>query len=384
MLFSDVRVSQSRRQTMNDDITVFVGLDVHKDSIAIAAAEVGRAEPRFVGTCGAELRELLKGLCGLGAPGHTLIAYEAGPSGFALARQLATHGWHCQVIAVSKTPRKPGERIKTDRRDALALTRYLRSGDLTSVAIPEAADEAIRDLSRAREDAVRARLKARQQLKAMLLRHGKPFPGKTSWGAAHERYLARVAFDHAAQQIAFAEYRSAILESHERVERLTTALREQVERWRFGPVVRALMCFKGIDFVAATIIVSELGDLRRFEHPRQLMAYLGLVPSEYSSGTSRRQGSITKTGNSHVRRILVESAWCYRYSARLSRPVVERQLTQPKAVRDIAWRAQLRLCSRYRRLCGRGMHSNKICVAVARELAGFVWEAARHVQASIR
>lgn len=368
---------------MNDDITLFVGLDVHKDSVAIGAADLGRAEPRFVGTCGAELRELLKVLSGLGVPADTLIAYEAGPSGFALARQLAAHGWHCQVIAVSKTPRKPGERIKTDRRDALALARYLRSGDLTPVAIPDAADEAIRDLSRAREDAVRARLKARQQLKAMLLRHGKPFPGKTSWGAAHERYLARVAFDHPAQQIAFAEYRSAILDSHERVERLTTALREQVEQWRFGPVVRALMCFKGIDFVAATIIVAELGDLRRFEHPRQLMAYLGLVPSEYSSGTCRTQGSITKTGNTHVRRILIESAWCYRYSARLSRPVVERQLTQPKAVRDIAWRAQLRLCSRYRRLCGRGMHSNKICVAVARELAGFVWEAARHVQAGI-
>jgi len=383
MLCSDVRVSQSRRQTMNNDITVFVGLDVHKSSIAIAAAHSGRAEPRFVGTCGPELRELLKALSNLSTPANTLIAYEAGPSGFALARQLATQGWRCQVIAVSKTPRKPGERIKTDRRDALALARYLRSGDLTPVVVPDATDEAIRDLSRAREDAVRARLKARQQLKAMLLRHGKPFPGKTSWGAAHERYLSRVAFDHAAQQIAFAEYRSAVLEAHERVERISRALREQIEHWRFAPVVRALMCFKGIDFTAAAIIVAELGDLRRFEHPRHLMAYLGLVPSEYSSGTSRTQGSITKTGNTHVRRILVESAWCYRYSARLSRPVAERQLMQPKPVRDIAWRAQLRLCSRYRRLCGRRMHSNKICVAIARELTAFIWEAARYVQAGI-
>jgi transposase len=171
------------------------------------------------------------------------------------------------------------------------------------------------------------------------------------------------------------------MDTHERVERITAALREQIEGWRFGPVVKALMCFKGIDFVAAATIVSELGDMHRFAHPKQLMAYLGLVPSEYSSGTARTQGSITKTGNTHVRRILIESAWCYRFSARLSRPVAERQLEQPKTVRDIAWRAQLRLCSRYRRLCGRGMHSNKICVAVARELAGFLWEAARHVPA---
>ncbi len=368
---------------MKDDTTVFVGLDVHKDSVAVAVAADGRDEPRFVGTCGAELRELLKALSRLGAAAHTLIAYEAGPSGFALARQFAEHGWQCQVIAVSKTPRKPGERIKTDRRDAIALARYLRSGDLTPVVIPDAGDEAVRDLARAREDAVRARLKVRQQLKAMLLRHGKRFPGKTSWGTTHERYLARIGFDHPAQAIAFAEYRNAVRDAHERVERITAALREQIEQWRFGPVVKALMCFKGIDFVAATIIVAELGDLRRFGHPRQLMAYLGLVPSEYSSGTSRVQGSITKTGNTHVRRILVESAWCYRYSARLSRPVVQRQLEQPKAVRDIAWRAQLRLCSRYRRLCGRGMHSNKICVAVARELSAFIWEAARHVQAGI-
>ena len=368
---------------MKDDSTVFVGLDVHKDTIAVAVAEVGRAEPRFVGTCGPQLCELLKALAHLGAPAHTLIAYEAGPCGFALARQLAAAGWRCQVIAVSKTPRKPGERIKTDRRDALALARYLRSGDLTAVVIPEAQDEAIRDLSRARQDAVRARLKVRQQLKAMLLRHGKRFPGKTSWGATHERYLARIGFDHPAQQITFAEYRSAVMEAHERLERITAALREQLQDWRFGPVVRALMCFKGIDLVAAATIVCELGDLHRFDHPKKLMAYLGLVPSEYSSGTSRIQGSITKTGNTHVRRILVESAWCYRYSARLSRPVAERQLEQPKAVRDIAWRAQLRLCARYRRLCGRGMHSNKICVAIARELTGFIWEAARHVQARV-
>lgn len=367
---------------MQDDITAFVGLDVHKGSIAIALAEAGRSAPRFVGTC-ARLSELLKALAQIAQPAKALLAYEAGPSGYALARDLAAQGWRCEVIAVTKIPRRPGDRVKTDRRDALSLARYLRSGELTAVNVPDARDEAIRDLSRAREDAVRARLKARQQLKAMLLRHGVAYKGKTSWGVAHERHLSRIAFAHPAQQIAYAEYRNAVAEAHTRVERITAALRDQVSTWRFAPVVRALMCLKGIDFVAATLIVSELGDLQRFAHPKQLMSYLGLVPSEYSSGESRFQGRITKTGNSHVRRILVESAWCYRYSARMSRPLVERQEHQPKAIRDIAWRAQLRLCSRYRRLCGRGMHSNKICVAIARELAGFIWDIGRTAQLSL-
>lgn len=365
---------------MEDDITVFVGLDVHKDSIAVAVADAGREAPRFVGTCGPKTSELLKTLSHVGEAAHTLVAYEAGPTGFALARELARHGWHCQVIAVSKMPRRPGERIKTDRRDALTLASYLRSGELTPVTVPDVRDEAIRDLSRAREDAVRARLKARQQLKAMLLRHGKPYTGKTSWGPSHELFLARVAFEHPAQQIAWAEYRSAVLEAGQRVERITQALREQASDWRFGGAVQALMCFKGIDFVAAVTLACELGDLHRFEHPKQLMAYLGLVPSEFSSGQSRSQGSITKTGNAHVRRVLVEAAWCYRYSARMSRPVTERQVGQPRNVCDTAWRAQLRLCARYRRLAARGMHANKICVAVARELAAFLWEAARQVQ----
>jgi transposase len=326
------------------------------------------------------LAELLKALRRLGDPQHVLLAYEAGPCGFALARRLIAAGWRCQVIAVSKMPVRPGERIKTDRRDALTLAGYLRAGELTPVIIPDAGDEAIRDLCRAREDAVRARLKVRQQLKAMLLRYGLRYPGKTSWGPTHERYLSEIAFEYPAQQIAWAEYRSAIRDAHERVERITAALREQIEHWRFGPAVRALMCFKGIDLVVAVTLVAEIGDLHRFEHPRQLMAYLGLVPSEHSSGQARARGSITKTGNSHARRVLIEAAWCYRSSARMSRTVSDRNRDQPKAVRDVAWRAQLRLCGRYRRLSARGMNSNKVCVAIARELAGSVWEAARHVQ----
>lgn len=224
-----------------------------------------------------------------------------------------------------------------------------------------------------------ARQKARQHIKAMLLRHGLRYEGKTAWGPAHERYLAAVAFEHDAQRIAWAEYRAAASAAHERVERLEQALRSQAADGRFGPAVAALRCFKGIDFVAAVTLVAEIVDLHRFAHPKQLMAYLGLVPSEHSSGASRAQGSLTKTGNAHARRVLVESAWSYHHSARMSVELTRRNQGQPAAVRDIAWRAQLRLCARMRRLRARGVHENKACVAIARELVGFVWHAGRTV-----
>lgn len=364
---------------MEHDITGYVGLDVHKDSIAVAVAAPGRAAPRFVGTTGPRLSELTKALSHLGTPAELHLAYEAGPCGYTLARELIERGYRCEVIAVAKTPKKPGERIKTDRRDALMLARYLRAGELTAVTIPDARDEALRDLSRAREDAVRARLKARQQLKALQLRHGHRYTGKTSWNAAHERYLGQISFAHPAQNIAYAEYREAVHEANARVERLVQALREQAEGWRFAPVVRALMTLKGIDFVAAVTLVAELGELARFAHPKELMSYLGLVPSEYSTGESRVQGKITKAGNGHARRVLIESAWSYRYSPRMSRERVVRCEGQPKAVRELAWKAQLRLCSRYRKLSARGLHKNKVCVAIARELAAFVWDVARQV-----
>jgi transposase len=364
---------------MGNDITTFVGLDVHKESIAIAVADQGRAAPRFLGTTGPHLSQILKALSSVAAPEQTLVAYEAGPCGYGLARQLAVRGYRCEVIAVAKMPRRPGERVKTDRRDALALARYLRSGELTPVAVPDTRDEAIRDLSRAREDAVRARLKARQQLKAMLLRLGHRYSGKTSWTTAHQRYLGQVTFEYAAQDIAYAEYRSAVGDADERVARLSNALREQAASWRFAPVVAALMTLRGVEFVAAVTLVAELGDLSRFAHPKQLMSFLGLVPSEYSTGESRVLGKITKTGNGHVRRILIESAWTYRFPARMSRTLVVRQEGQPRAIRDIAWRAQLRLCSRYRRLQARGLHQNKICIAIARELAAFIWDIAQQL-----
>jgi len=367
---------------MSEDITAFVGLDVHKDSIAIAVAEPGRAAPRFVGTTGPALAEIIKAVSKLGSAAQLLIVYEAGPCGYGLARQLGAHGYRCQIVAPTRIPRKAGDRIKTDRRDALALAHFARAGDLTPILIPQEPDEAIRDLSRTREDALRARLRARHQLKALLLRHGVRYNGKTSWTAAHERFLATVGFAHPAQNIAFVEYRSAVSEANERLERITGALRQQVAAWRLQPAVTALMTLRGIDLVAAVTLIAELGDLRRFEHPKRLMSFLGLVPSEYSSGQSRSLGSITKAGNTHARRILVEAAWTYRYSARISREIQIRQEGQPRAVREIAWRAQLRLCQRYRRLSQRGMHQNKICIAIARELAGFMWDLLRQVSAA--
>ena len=353
---------------------MFVGLDVHKESTAIGAASAGRAAGRFVGTAGPTLAELLKSLKSLGRPEALSIVYEADPCGYGLVRELRARGYVCEVIAPSKIPRRSGDRVKTDRRDAVRLAELARAGELVSVIVPDERDEAIRDLSRARVDAVRARLAARHQLKAMLLRHGHRYTGRSSWTQAHKRYLAKVTFAHAAQDATFVEYRQAVSEADERVERLVAALREHCAAWRMQPALEALMTLRGINFIAAVTVVAEIGDLKRFAHPRELMAFLGLVPSEYTSGDSRHLGKITKTGNGHVRRILIEAAWNYRFAARVSVVLQKRQDGQPKAVRDIAWRAQLRLAQRYRRLSARHLHHNKVCVAIARELAGFIWD----------
>lgn len=371
------------RQTMTEGITAavkkFIGLDVHKDTIAAAVADVGRDEPRFLGTVGSDLGQVLKILKKQGKPEELLVVYEAGPTGYVLARHLRERGYACEVIAPNKMPRRQGDRLKTDRRDALTLARLSRSGDLVNVHVPDAADESMRDLSRAREDAVRARQKARQQLKGLLLRHGFRYAGKKSWTAAHERYLASLKLPGPAQQIAFTEYRHAVREGDERVARLTDALRDQAETWRLKPLVHALMTLRGIDFIAAVTLVAEIGDFKRFARAVEVMGFLGLIPSEYSTGETRRQGGITKNGNGHARRVLVEAAWNYRHPANIGVELQKRQEGQPKAVRDIAWKAQQRLARRFRQLNSRGMQRNKICVAIARELSGFVWDIARQV-----
>jgi len=368
---------------VKEPITSYVGLDIHKNSVAIAIASAGHSAPRFIGTINPSPAELCKALrrqrC---SPQNTLLTYEAGPCGYGWVRYLRKQHWRCEVIAPSRLTRNPAEqRIKTDRRDALLLARELRAGNLTSIVVPDERDEAMRDLSRAREDACAARLRVRLQMKAMLLRHGRDYVRRNSWSQAHERHLSTVRFEHPAQEIAFNEYRAACKEACERVERITTQLRELCENWRMNPLVKALMCLKGLDFVSAVTFVAEIGDLTRFEHPRALMSYLGLVPSEYSSGASRRQGAITKCGNKHARRILVESAWTNRFKAQITRTLEVRQEGQPKVIRDISWKAQLRLSKRWRSLgMGRKLHHNKICIAIARELAGFIWDVGQHVK----
>lgn len=358
---------------MEERTKIHVGLDVHKDSITVAAAEPGREKARLVGKVVHDIPKLLKVLAKFGGVDDLHIVYEAGPTGYGLQRALTARGYVCEVIAPSKTPRQPGNRVKTDARDSIDLAEYSRLGKLTVVWIPDPADEAIRDLARAREDAVNSRTQVRQQLKGFLLRHDRRYGGKTSWCGAHDRWLARVSFEAAAAQTAFTEYWLAVKSADERVERLTKALRGSIAGWRFESVVNALQALRGVAAITAIGLVAEIGDLNRFEHPRKLMGYLGLVPSEHSSGERTSRGSITKTGNGHARRLLIEAAWNYRFKARVGKEINARQEGLSEAIRTTAWKGQLRLTERFAALQKRGVQANKVCVAVARELAGFIW-----------
>jgi transposase len=366
---------------MEERSKVHVGMDVHKDSISVASAEPGRGPARLVGKVGHDVGKLSKLLVRLGETNELHLVYEAGPTGYGLQRALTSRGYTCEVIAPSQMPRRPGDRIKTDGRDCVQLAECSRAGQLRSVWVPEPADEAIRDLARAREDAVNARTQARLQLKSFLLRHDVRYPGKTAWCGAHERWLARLSFDGAATQTAFTEYCLAVKSADQRVQRLGQALLASVRGWRFEPVVAALQALRGVAAVTAIGLVCEIGDLQRFEHPRRLMGYLGLVPSERSSGERTRRGSITKAGNAHARRLLTEAAWNYRFKPRIGKEVLARQEGLSEAVRTMAWKAQLRLTQRFKALQERGVQANKVCIAVARELAGFIWSIARQASA---
>ena len=362
---------------------LFIGLDVHKESIEVAMAEDGiGGEVRHYGKIGgtfAAVDKLLRKLVSLGKTLH--FCYEAGPTGYELQRYLTSKGHICVIIAPSLIPKKPGDKVKTDKRDAIELARLFRAGELTPIYIPEREDEAIRDLSRAREDAMLIQKSARQRLKSFLLRHNIRYAGKARWTEKHLRWLAdEVRLSNPAQQIVFQEYVNTVTEAASRMKRIVKEIDHYVKLWRMYPVVEALMSMRGVQMIVAVTMVSELGDITRFESPKQMMSYLGLTPSESSSGERTKRGGITKTGNGHARRILIESAWAYRYIAKVTPEIQKRQENVPYNIRQIAWKAQLRLCKRYRIMAKKDKPKNVIIVAIARELAGFMWAIAQEVK----
>jgi len=362
--------------------TRFVGLDDSKASIEVAVADGGRdGEVRRYGTIPNTPEALRKLVRSLGRPKQLHFVYEAGPGGYGIYRELWALGSSCMVAAPSKTPRKAGEHIKNDRRDAETLARLHRAGELTPVWVPDEATEAMRDLTRSREDAKYAQTKARQRVQSFLLRHGRRYPGASHWGKAHLSWLVAQKFEHPSQQICLEEYLGAVEETTDRVQRLEEQVRQLAAIWSQAPIVNALTAHRGVSTLTAATIVAELGDLTRFGKARDLMGFVGLVPSLDASGQRHRTGGITKTGNGHVRRVLTEAAWAYRHPARRTAHLRRRLVGQADAVRDLAWKAQVRLCGKYRRLVGRGKQHNKVVVAIARELTGFLWATARLVAA---
>ena len=359
----------------------YVGLDTHKDTIAVALADAAGGKPRFYGEIAntpAALSKLMKDV----SPNGEVISYcyEAGPCGYGIYRQIRGSGHDCSVVAPSLIPTKPGDRVKTDRRDSENLARLHRAGELTPVWVPDQEQEAMRDLTRAREDMKHLERHARQRLCAFLLRHGQRYDGgKSKWTQAYWRWLERIKFSHRVQHTVFQEYIDSVKQQQQRVADLERAMHEALDDWSLTPVVEGLMALRGCRLITAMTVVAELGDITRFDSPRQLMKYLGLVPSESSSGPKTRRGGVTKTGNGHVRRVLVEAAWCYRFPARKTAALQRRAEQAPDEVQAIAWKAQKRLCGRYQALSKRGLLPQKTCMAVARELTGFIWAIACEV-----
>lgn len=359
-------------------IQYYIGLDVHKESVSIAwAGPLGA--PEYHGKCSSSnpaVEEALRKLARkLGVELKDLkVAYEAGPTGFVLARHLSGLGVDVTVAAPSKIARAPGEKVKTDKRDSVKIARLHRAGELVAVHLPAVDDEAIRDVCRARTDASEDTRRAKQQLKAFLLRNGYHYTGKANWGPVHLRWLRGLKMGGAAQTTVLEESIQAVDTAAARQTRMERHMERLLADWERKDEVADVMGLKGFQLVAAMTVVAELGDLGRFGHPRQLMGYLGLVPGEDSTGNRRRQGGITKCGNSHVRWMLVEAAHSYRLPAKVGSGLSDRQQGLSEAVQQLSWRAQTRLCGKYQKLKARRVHINKVVTAVARELTSFLWE----------
>jgi transposase len=363
------------------DVTLFVGLDVHKKMISVAMVEGSAgAVVRFYGTV-ANTPDSLRTLCRKLSQSEQQLhfCYEAGPCGYGVQRQLTRLGHHCDVVAPALIPRKVGDKVKTDRRDAMMLAQTLRAGQLTAVWVPDEAHEAMRDLVRLRAQAMRDLRKTRQQLLSFLLRHGLVSP-YGHWTKMHRRWLGELVFAHPAQHLAHEEMLQRIERAEALCDRLKAAIIELVPQWSLAPVVEAIQALRGVSLIVASVIVAEVGCFARFDNPRQLMAFLGLNPSEHSSGTTIRRGAITKTGNILARTCLVEAAWTYRFPARVTQIIRNRLNGLPEPIRNVAWKAQVRLSARYRKLMAAGKPAPKAVVAIARELVGFIWAIARMVE----
>ena len=371
---------------MGQSSELFIGIDTSKLSNAVAIAEGGRGgEIRYLGEIATTDGAVRKLVAKLEVKYSKLtFCYEAGPTGFGLYRLITQLGHQCLVIAPSLIPKKAGDRVKTNRRDALELVRLLRADELTAVWVPDERHEAIRDLSRAREAAVDDLKSKRQQVSSLLLRLGLHYPGKKTWGKAHRNWLAGLKLAHREQRIVFEEWLGAERQAQERINRIEQAIRDAIPEWSLAPVITALCAVRGIDTVAAVTIMAELGDLSRFANPRELMGYLGLVPSESSTGDHVKRGGITKAGNRRARRSLVEASWAFRHPPRIGRDKQAKVDAAPEPVREIAWKAQSRLSARYRALSRKGKRPTIVVCAIARELCGFIWAIHRAIVSPVK
>jgi len=374
--------SLSFKDIQNRDYPAYIGMDTHKDTIVSSISNPGRNKPKYLGEMANDPKKIKKFIENISNKyqGEVLLfCYEAGPCGYVLYHQITSLGHDCMVVAPSLIPVKSGDRIKTDKRDSQKLARYLRDGSLTSVWIPGTEQEAIRDLTRIRGDFKNNETKAKHQLNSFILRHGHSWPvGKNRWSKGFMSWLENLKFKHPWQQIVLQEYINAVSDASEKLNETHKYLLQAKVNWSLSPIIDSLSALRGIDTLAAMIIISELGDLTRFTHPSQLMSYLGLVPSEHTTSTKRRLGAITKTGNNVARRMLVECAWSYRYPARQTAHIKRKAKKASDYAKKVSWKAQKRLCARYQTFTQAGKDTRTTIVAIARELVGYVWDISVH------